>query len=183
LENYFIKYKPFLLFLGKFFLTYLLLTFLYQFYLNQFDAKTFEPDGFTTLVAKHTKTTLELLNYNVSMAPHSKEPSYKMYIDNDSVVRIVEGCNAVSVVILFVSFIVAFSSKLKKTLLFIVCGILLIHVLNVARIAALILGLIYIPEYEHIMHDIIFPLFIYGVVFGLWVLWINKYSHYAKKTA
>jgi exosortase family protein XrtF len=67
--------------------------------------------------------------------------------------------------------------------MFLLAGIFLIHILNVARIVILILGLLYIPEYEHVMHDVIFPLFIYGVVFVLWVIWINKFSLYAKKTA
>lgn len=182
MQNYVAKYKPFLLFLGKFFLTYMLLTFLYQLYLRSFDAATFEPDGFTTLVSKNVKSVLQFLDYDVSMELHGKEPSYRMFIGDDSVVRIVEGCNAVSVVILFVAFIVAFSGNLKKMLLFILGGILLIHILNLLRIVALIIGLIKFPEYEHVMHDIIFPLFIYGVVFGLWVIWINKYSKYAKKS-
>lgn len=183
MQNYFSKYKPFLLFLGKFFLTYLVLTFLYQLYLSSFDAATFEPDGFTTIVSSHTKAVLELVGYDVSMQLHGSEPSYRMFIGNESVVRIVEGCNAVSVIILFVSFIVAFSGRFRTMLLFIAGGILLIHVLNILRISALILGLIYYPEYEHVMHDIVFPLFIYGIVFGLWVIWINKYSGYAKKSA
>ena len=42
MENYIVQYKPFLLFLGKFFLSYLVLTFVYQSYLNQFESKEME---------------------------------------------------------------------------------------------------------------------------------------------
>ncbi len=160
-----------------------MLTFLYQLYLNQFDTEQFEPDGFTYLVAKNTQSILQFFDYQVAITPHEAEPSYRLFIDNISFVRIVEGCNAISVMILFCAFIIAFSGQLWKTIMFLVAGIFLIHILNVARIVILILGLLYIPEYEHVMHDIVFPLFIYGIVFVLWVIWINKFSLYAKKTA
>jgi hypothetical protein len=51
------------------------------------------------------------------------------------VARIVEGCNATSVIILFIIICNCFSGKLK--LLFFYYGSLLIYVLNVMRIAAL----------------------------------------------
>ena len=181
LESYFKKFRPFLLFLGRFLLTYLIFIFLYQQYLNRFDTTKFQIDGFTTFVANNTKDLLELFNYQTDMQPHKAEPSVKVYIENKYVVRIVEGCNAISVMILFAAFVVAFRGKFLKTVLFIISGIILIHLLNVSRIAILSVGLLYYPQYESMLHDIIFPLFIYGAVFLLWVLWINKFSSYAKK--
>ena len=79
------------------------------------------------------------------------------------------------------SFIIAFSTTFKRTSLYIIIGVLIIHVLNIVRIALLGLGFYYYPEYEELMHDILFPLFIYGVVFALWVLWVMKLSGNAKK--
>lgn len=181
MESYFKKYRPFLLFLGKFLLTYLVFIFLYQCYLNQFDSAKFESDGFTAFVSNNTKSLLEFFNYKVNLLAHEREPSFKVYVENKYVVRIVEGCNAISVMILFAAFVVAFSGKFLKTVLFIIFGIILIHLLNVCRIAVLSLGILYYPEYEGLLHDIVFPLFIYGVVFALWVIWINKFSLYAKK--
>lgn len=182
LESYFKKYRPFLLFLGKFLATYLIFIFLYQTYLNQFDVSRFESDGISKIVANQTKAVLIFFNYNADLEPHPSEPSIRVLIDQKAIVRIIEGCNAVSVMILFASFIVAFSGKFWKTVLFIISGVLLIHILNVFRIAFLTMGLLHYKEYEVLMHDIIFPLFIYGVVFGLWVIWINKFSNHAKKT-
>lgn len=59
---------------------------------------------------------------------------------------------------------------------------MLIHILNIGRIALLCVGLYHLPDYEHMMHGVIFPLAIYGVVFLLWVIWVNKYSSYAGET-
>ena len=114
--------------------------------------------------------------------PHLKQAAYVFFVNNDSVARIVEGCNGVSVMILFIAFIIAFSTTFKKTSLYILIGLLIIHLLNIVRIALLGLGFYYYPEHEELLHDILFPLFIYGVVFALWVLWVMKFSGNAKKS-
>ncbi|WP_298155292.1 exosortase family protein XrtF [Flavobacterium sp.] len=181
MKSYLQRYKPFLIFLSKFLLSYLLLTFLYQEYLNQFDAAKCEPDGATKLVSENTVWFLKLIGHDAEIYPHPNEASYKLFVEGHAVARIVEGCNAVSVMILFVAFIVAFSSRFLKTTLFIFSGVLLIHVLNVIRVGLISVAMRTYPQYKDFLHDIVFPLFIYGVVFGLWVLWINKFSSYAKK--
>ena len=81
--------------------------------------------------------------------------------------------------ILFIAFVIAFTGKFKNTVLFVVLGSVLIHVLNVVRIALLSAALYHFPKYEHLLHSVVFPLAIYGVVFLLWVIWVNKYSFYA----
>ena len=95
--------------------------------------------------------------------------------------RVVEGCNALSVMILFAAFVVAFSGKWLQTVGFIVVGTVLIHFLNLLRIAFLSVALYYHPDQEAILHGVVFPLIIYGFVFGLWVIWVNKFSGYVSK--
>jgi membrane protein CcdC involved in cytochrome C biogenesis len=36
------------------------------------------------------------------------------------------------------------------------------------------------PGQVSFLHGVLFPLFIYGVVFILWVIWVSKFSLYAK---
>ncbi len=181
MKKYIIIYKPFLLFLGKFLLTYLLLTFVYESYLSQFDVKKFEVDGFTQSVAKQSKDILVFFNYHTNAAQSVNEPGVNLFYNNEMMARIIEGCNGLSVIILFISFIIAFSGKIKPTVLYIIGGSLLIHVLNVFRISLLCLLMYYFPNQQHFLHGVVFPLFIYGVVFMLWVIWVNKFSKYATK--
>lgn len=183
MKKYFIIYKPFLLFLGKFLFTYLLLAFIYQSYLNQFDVEKNETDGFTEIVAKQTLELMLFFNRDVKIAPNTKEPAVNFYYNQYPIARIVEGCNALSVIILFISFIIAFSGKIKSTVLYVVCGSILIHILNVIRIALLCMLMYHFPKYNHLFHGVFFPLFIYGVVFLLWIIWVNKFSNYAKKNS
>lgn len=183
MKEYFIQYRPFLQFLGVFLLSYLLLIGVYQLYLSQYDAVNLEYDGFTNVVAEQTKVLLEAFNYSVDLSPSTYDPSVIVSVNSVSIVRIVEGCNAISVMILFVAFVVAFSKGLVKTLGFILVGILIIHILNVMRIAILTIGIIKYPECEHILHGVVFPLIIYGTVFILWIIWVTKFNKNVSKTA
>ncbi len=181
MKEYIIQFKPFLVFLSKFALSYLVFTMLYQVYLNQFNLKNFEVDGITKIVANQSENVLSIFNDDSFTMPNLKEASVKLFYHGKWVARIIEGCNAVSVIILFISFVVAFKGKLKHTLFFILIGTIILHFFNVIRIALLCMAIFHFPEYEHILHGVIFPLFIYGIVFLLWVIWVNKYSSYATK--
>lgn len=168
-----------MLFLGTFFLTYIVLTFLYQCYVNSFEAD--EIDAITTLVSYNTQWVIQLFNDQSFIEESATHPYMKLFFNDKYVARIVEGCNAISVIILFISFVVAFSGKLKATLLFIFGGSLLIYVLNILRIAALSALIFYFPKQEPFLHGVLFPLYIYGVVFILWLIWVRKFSRYASK--
>ncbi|WP_438966227.1 exosortase family protein XrtF [Flavobacterium sp.] len=181
MKNILIQYKPFFVFLAKFFVTYLLLSLLYSFYLSNFDASKNELDGVSKFVASNVNEMLLFFNQDVSFQYSEKEPAAVMFFNGKSVSRIIEGCNAVSVMLLFVAFIVAFSSNFKHTFFYILLGLVLIHFMNIARIAFLNYSLFYYPEQKELLHDIVFPLIIYGSVFLLWILWVLKFSGYAKK--
>jgi exosortase family protein XrtF len=181
LESYVKKYRPFLLFLAKFFLTYVLVTVIYQFFLSHYDEQQFELDPITESVAVQTISVLSVFNAEVKSEHHPSQPSIKLIYNEKYVARIIEGCNAVSVMILFASFVVAFAGKWKQTLWFILGGCFLIHILNVGRIALLCSAIYHFPKQEDLLHGVVFPLFIYSVVFVLWVIWVNKFSLYAKK--
>jgi exosortase family protein XrtF len=70
----------------------------------------------------------------------------------------VEGCNAVSVMILFV-FVFAFYKG--KKLVFVILGLILLYIMNVLRIVGLNIDSDY-KEYGKTFHDYIFPAVIYG---------------------
>lgn len=175
------QYKAFLVFLVGFFGSYLILVGLYKIYLSQYDANKFEADGMTLLVSKQANWFSKLIGQNTRITPSAFEPAYNFFVNNQQVARVVEGCNAVSVMILFASFIIGFRGSLKKTIWFVLFGVLLIHVFNVMRVSLITLGLYYYPEHKRLLHDYVFPLFIYGVVFLLWLIWVNKFSNHAKK--
>jgi exosortase family protein XrtF len=131
-------------------------------------------------VAKNTESILKIFDTESYITENKIERDFQIFYNQKNIARITEGCNAVSVMFLFVAFVVAFSGKWKPTLLFIIGGSVLIYVLNVFRIAILCLLLERFPAQEQLLHGVVFPLFIYGIVFGLWIFWVTKFSEYAK---
>jgi len=175
------KNRSFFIFLAKFGLSYLLLSGVYWLYLNQYDAEKMEPDGMTRLVAQQSRDLDRFLGNDVYIKQLDNEAAFRVFVNKKGVARVVEGCNAISVMILFAAFIIAFSTTFKRTALYVIAGVLIIHILNIIRVALLSLGFYYYHDYRVLLHDILFPLFIYGVVFVLWFLWLTKFSGNARR--
>lgn len=170
--------KIVVIFLIKFFVTYALLFFLYSFYLSKTQKKEeyFSCSPITNTVAKQTKDVLNILGYKAKIEQHQKEVSVKLGINDKFVARIIEGCNSINIIILFISFIVAFAGKLGITLLYIVVGSLIIYIVNILRIVAISIALYEYPQFEEFLHGILFPSIIYGITFLLWFIWVRKFS-------
>lgn len=176
------QYKPFFFFLGRFLLVYTILLLVYKIYLSGFNVKANETDQITVAVAEQANGLMNFFGYNSSVKPSLTEASMNLfYGPNDYYVRVIEGCNAVSVMILFAAFCFAFSAYFWRTLLYVIIGFIVIHLLNVVRIALILVLIVKYPHWFDTLHDIVFPLFIYGVVFVLWCFWLFKFSGYAKK--
>mgnify|MGYP006279650255 CR=1 FL=1 len=88
-------------------------------------------------------------------------------------IRVVDGCNGLSSMGLFVGFVLAFPGQLWRRVLFLPLGLLLVYLSNVSRVT----GLLFLQKYWDAgfgaAHSIGAPLFFYTVIFGLWVLWAH----------
>lgn len=177
------EYKPFLLFLLRFFSVYGILLLVYNLYLGKYDANKNEVDAITKTVTQHTVAVLKNFDAQAHFTQNYKFPCYNVFYQGKCVVRVVEGCNAVAIIILFVAFVVAFRGSFKHTLLFILIGSLLIYIFNVMRIALLTILIYQYPEHTHLLHGVLFPLFIYGFVFLMWLIWINKFSYVKRNSS
>lgn len=160
-----------------FLLVYGVLTFGYKFYLQWSSGEVFYPDYFTHLVGHQSADLLNSFGYEAYLKPHPDEPSMKLMVNGKYLARIVEGCNSISVIILFISFIVAFSGSLKTTIWYGLVGSVLIYVANLIRIVILTIGLYHYPWRSEILHQVIFPAMIYGMVCLLWIFWVNRFSN------
>ena len=157
-------------------LVYAVLSMAYKLYLDYSDGSIYYPDYVTNLAAKQSELLLHTLGYDASIEAHPDEPSIKLIINKKYVARVIEGCNSISIIILFISFIIAFAGRLKPTIIYLLAGSVLIYVVNLFRIVILSIGLFHYPWRREILHTIIFPLIIYGMVFLLWMLWVQKFS-------
>lgn len=170
------KNKAVLKFLGIFFGSYLIFTIAYNYYLTNFSSQTYYPEIITHVVTLQSQELIEAFGYTTKSIKSLNDPSMRLGVNGQYLVRIVEGCNAISVMILFMAFILAFKTTWKKTLLYILAGLAIIYALNILRIALLTIALYEYPQYEHFLHGTVFPAIIYGVVFLLWFIWIKNFK-------
>jgi len=166
-------------FLIRFFVTYFLLLAAYSIYLKQTQQKgdVFSCDPLTEKVANQTQKLGKILGFNTFTNQHEDELSMKFFVGDVYAARIVEGCNSISVIILFITFIIAFTGSLKATVIFGIVGTLVIYIVNIFRVLILSLLMYKYPEYQYLLHSLLFPGIIYGTTFVLWIIWVNKFSH------
>ncbi|MEO8760671.1 MAG: archaeosortase/exosortase family protein [Bacteroidia bacterium] len=82
-------------------------------------------------------------------------------------------CNALTLFMFFALFVIAFPGSTKKKLWFIPLGIVIIHFTNVLRVIALVMINYYAPQYLIFNHTYTFTILVYGIIFCLWMWWVN----------
>lgn len=174
------QYKPVIKFITTFLLVYGVLSFAYSYYLNVSKGTVYYPDYITNLVANQSEILLDSFGYDSQVLPHPNEPSMKLLVNGKYIARVIEGCNGTSVIILFIAFVVAFAGRAKTTFFYILSGSVLIYTVNLFRIVILAIGLYHYPWRKEILHSVIFPGMIYGMVFLLWMFWVNRFSKMKK---
>lgn len=157
------------LFVGLYLVGYLS----YDLYLQQHST---HQDPATELVAQRGLSFANTISSNTFTATWTDaDGMYVSTAGNENFVRIVEGCNGLAVVILFIAFVIGIAFKPLSwfTLRFALFGSLFLYGINLARVALLIVWMNRFPEYTDLLHDIIFPGIIYGSVILLWLVWIK----------
>lgn len=170
MREFILKYKRVLIFLTVFTFCYTCLYLSYVCFLRYSSTH----DVFTKLVSQQSVSLLNQLNYNATI--HINLDYIGVFINDNLIAGITEGCNAISIMILFIAFIVAFSKSLKETVLFVLFGLLFIYLMNILRIVILIICLYHFPKYSEPLHSIVFPAIIYSSVFILWMFWIRSFK-------
>jgi exosortase family protein XrtF len=165
-------FLPILKVILRFIIIYLVLLFAYQFYLNYFKNSAIDP--FSKWVASQSSFCTNSLGYKTELVDDARIHTTWFYVNNNYISRMVEGCNAISIMILFVAFIFVFY-KGVKTFLFTTAGLAIIHIMNVLRIALLNIILVKFPQYDHIAHEYLFPVIIYGTIVILWLVWVKYF--------
>lgn len=173
-------FLPILKVILRFIIIYLVLLFAYQFYLNYFQNSPIDP--FSKWVAAQSSFCQNSLGYKTQLVDEAKYHTTWFYVNNNYISRMVEGCNAISIMILFVAFIFVFY-KGAKTFLFAAIGLVVIHIMNVLRIAWLNIILVEFPQYDHMAHEYVFPAIIYGTIVVLWLVWVKYFVLKPEKTA
>ncbi|MCC7333019.1 MAG: archaeosortase/exosortase family protein [Flavobacteriales bacterium] len=121
-------------------------------------------------LVKSTSSILKIVGYKVF------EYSDAVGVDGTHGVLIGAPCNGLSLFALFAGFIIIFPGNWKKKVIFISIGILFIHIINIFRLVALALVVVYKPESLEFNHKYTFTVLVYVFIFILWIIWVNKFA-------
>ncbi len=156
--------------LFRFFVLYVVFFLIYEFLLKQT-----QPDFITETVASMVNFLYRLSGYDTFWQVAEGGKSIGIFLpDQRWVVKVVEGCNGMSVIILNLAFVLAVPVAWKKRIIFGFVSSLLIFLANLLRIYWL--GLIYVsrPGWFDFSHRVLFPAFIYGITVLIWFVYIRK---------
>ena len=173
------EFKPAILFLIKFLGMYFILSIFYGIYVESFGTN---PDTITIWVSQQTSGILRWFNLDTSIYPMENVPKVALLLGERTVLNLYEGCNGLNVLVIFFSFLFAFSGFVKPMFWFLPMGLLVIHLANLARITWLFFVAEYFPDYMYFTHKYLFTAAIYVVVFVIWVIWVKKYTSFQPKT-
>lgn len=166
-------FKPVLNILLRFVIVYVVLLLAYQYYLNSFRYQGLDP--FSRLITEQVKDVQNYLEYPTQLYDDIKGEQVYFYVKKFYPSRMVEGCNAISVMILFTAFVFAFY-KGFKTFVFMLAGLMVLYIMNLFRIVALNIVMTDYKQYGKAFHDFVFPAVIYGTVVLLWLVWIKFFA-------
>ncbi|MBS7333603.1 MAG: exosortase family protein XrtF [Weeksellaceae bacterium] len=168
------QYKPLIFFLIRFLGSYILMILIYNWYLNQYLPNGI-PDPFTKFSSDLAANGFNFLGFETKSIHYGQENFMRLLVEGKYASIVNEGCNAISVLIIFVAFILAFYTTFKQTFLYIIGSLILLFVMNIFRIILLTYIYRFHTEYSKMSHDYLFPAIIYGSIIFLWIVWIKLF--------
>ena len=173
-----LRNNPFLRFLLLSTSLYLIWYFLYEFYLHKHT--DFDQYAVNQIVVWAEKT-LQWFGY-ITTDYTSIDIGFRQHLGIQGFKGVTVGapCDGVVLYALFIFFVVAFPGPLKHKLWFVPLGAFTVFYLNVLRVAALAIIMSINENWLAFNHDYTFTILVYAYVFALWVIWVQKFSPYAK---
>ena len=149
-------------FLVKAGLFYIVWQVLYEFFIY--------PDGrldqfLAVSVALLAKNALALFGWDINVWDRL------LVIDGYRGVEVLNGCNALTLMVLYSGFIISFQGPNNKRIIYLLSGIGIIFILNVIRIMAFSLATVYFQPHWDTFHEFSSFIFFYPVILGIWYQW------------
>jgi exosortase family protein XrtF len=124
-----------------------------------------------------TRFVLTLFGYELLESIQNVGFENRVGIQGSSGVIVGAPCDGLVLFALFAAFILAYPGRWKHKAWYLPVGILGIHAINVARVAALAIIVNINPNWLAFNHDYTFTILVYSFVFLLWYIWVQRFSH------
>ncbi|HCW06052.1 MAG TPA: exosortase family protein XrtF [Cytophagales bacterium] len=149
---------------------YVVLNSLYGFYVQQYSPTS---DPLTRVVSDHVVLVLRWFDSSVQGYVSNFNEYIAIANDSENMIYVFEGCNSLNVMIVYISFLIAFTGPMKSFFKFTVAGFVGIYLLNLIRLVLLYGVTFYFPDQLYFFHKYLFTGIIYVVVFVFWYFWVR----------
>ena len=102
------------------------------------------------------------------------EEASKIYHNGKEIIYVIDRCNGLELIVLYIGFIVCMPSKFWRKLLFIIAGAILLDITNILRCSVLIYLQEYHRTYFEIAHYYLFKASMYTITFLMWIIFARK---------
>jgi exosortase family protein XrtF len=160
--------KPIIRFLFSVFLLYLIWYLIYDLWLHPAEKLDMMVVNLTIYMSK---VVLEAMGYVVFTGAERV-----IGVDGTGGLWIGDNCNGITLFSLFAVFIIAYKGPVKQKIIYIILGIISIQLLNVIRVIGLAILDTHSRAWTEFNHTYTFNILIYGYIFFLWMLWVNKFA-------
>jgi len=164
--------NKFNLFITKAVVLYGFCYFMYEFVIKQY---TKIDQQFIRKIINFSSFILESFGYK-TFASKEVDDFQVFGIDGSGGVWIGGPCNGITLMFLFAIFVIAYPGNIKNKLWYLPVGIVIVHLVNITRIVALAIIALHSPKSLEFNHTYTFTFIAYSIVFGMWMLWANKFS-------
>lgn len=166
------EFKPAIIFITRFLILYFVLNLIYGFYIESFD----QADSITYWVTNQSAQVIGWFYSGIYVTPDAVKSTVHIGNQVSDILSVYEGCNGVNVVIVFLSFLIAFPGRMIKLWWYAPMGIIIIHIFNISRIVFLYWVATSLPNLYYFTHKYLFTGIIYLAVFILWYIWVVKFQ-------
>lgn len=167
-----LRQNPYLRFILLAAALYLVLYLIYQYVVRRY---TYYDQQFISFIIRGAEVFLNLLGYETFKVLQDRDIQV-IGIDGSGGVWIGSNCNAIKLFALFAVFIIAYPGNQRHKWWYIPAGIVAIHLLNVVRVSALAIIARIDYNWLDFNHSYTFNFLVYSFIFGLWMLWVNRYA-------
>lgn len=147
-----------------------------------------EPSGKVDLwlidiIKYQSESILKFLDFQLLPESSNAEGDRYIGVQGGHYLWIGNPCNGLKIFAVFAIFIISYPGPIQHKLWFIPLGIILIHAINVIRVAALCIIVKLNPDLLSLNHDAVFYFIVYGCIIVLWYLWVKKFAGRSIKMA
>ncbi len=167
------EFKPTILFLAKFVCFYVVGSLLYGWYITFYEPGV---DPVTEIVTRQSAWIIKVAGWEAEALDYPGKATTYIRWQGRGIVSVYEGCNSINVLVVFLSFMLAFGPVNRTMIWFSTLSIGIIYLVNLLRIIFLFFVVIYLEDYSYFFHKYLFTAFIYIIVLSLWVVWVIRYA-------